>query len=117
MLFQDSQNLKVSAMSERRIDKSGLFGWNPVYDILHPTENTIGASDYFREDVYADTDINCHAPLQDDMYVVEPYPDSGETIKQLQVAVGIEGEHCYRLNDTDPAEDPPPPPADNIDYC
>ncbi|ODM90150.1 Ferric-chelate reductase 1 [Orchesella cincta] len=136
-------NARLSAMSERRIPKTGVFGWNPIYPILHTTTETVGAWDHFREDVSGD--IDCHVALLPKYYTEEPYPDSGEkfraivkkdavappatgptdpTIKEPEPFLvlpgdGREKQHCYRLRlDKSPFVIPvPAPKKETIEFC
>lgn len=113
ILANDSKNVRLTGMSQRRINKVGMVGWNPLHDILHPTIESVGAYDYFREDVFYEQDVNCHLPINPKFYVVEPYPDSGNLIRQVDEQNAKE--HCYRLNNTYPED--PLPAADNIGFC
>ncbi|CAL8099093.1 unnamed protein product [Orchesella dallaii] len=134
-------NVRLSGMAERRIPKTGMFGWNPVYPIIHPTLQTVGAWDHFREDV--SSDIDCHVELSEQYYTIEPYPDSGEAIRPIikkdatapptpppsvsnpdpfdgLPGDGREKQHCYRLRlDKAPFVLPPKPipPKETIDFC
>jgi len=43
--------------------RTGMFGWSPRYQLLFPTEKTVGGWDFFRKGVFRQKDINCHVPL------------------------------------------------------
>lgn len=112
MPMQDSDNSRLGGMSERPMTKEGVFGWNPVYTILHPSRNTIGGWDYFR-DVFTKNDVNCHQPISAAHYTEEPYPTSGQKIRKVNSGNVAAKEHCYRLDD----KFQPNPPLENINFC